>query len=188
MNVVTKAEFLARRDEFLNLIRQGAVFIYPTDTIYGIGCDASNEASVMKIRFLKQRDKKPFSVAVPSKRWISDNCEVTSAAKEWLGKLPGPYTLLLRLKNKVVAPYVIPETDIIGIRIPNCWFSEIISELGLPIVSTSVNLSGRQHMSSLDTLEKSIGENVDFILYEGKKEGKPSTIVKLYSQPEIVER
>ena len=74
------------------------IFIYPTDTIYGLGCDATNEKLVKELREIKNRDDKPLSVIAPSVKWIFDNFDV---GLELLEKyLPGPYTLLL--KKKVV--------------------------------------------------------------------------------------
>ena len=64
--------------DFIEDIKNGAVFIYPTDTIYGLGCDATNLASVKLIRELKYRDKdKPMSVIAPSVEWIREHCEVS---------------------------------------------------------------------------------------------------------------
>ncbi|GAG45638.1 unnamed protein product, partial [marine sediment metagenome] len=65
---------------------RNSVFIYPTDTIYGIGCNALNSKLVKRIRRIKKRDNKPFSVIAPSKKWIYDNCEVD---RKILKKLPG---------------------------------------------------------------------------------------------------
>ena len=70
MQIVTKEEFLGSKAFYLKRISGGAVFIYPTDTIYGIGCDATNDAAVKRIREIKHRSENPFSVAVPSKNWI----------------------------------------------------------------------------------------------------------------------
>jgi len=70
---------------------------------------------------------------------LKKNCEVIEEAKEWLDKLPGPYTLLLKLKNKdAVAKEVMPETDALGVRIPEHWFSGVVRMLNLPVVTTSV--------------------------------------------------
>ena len=74
------------------------VFIYPTDTIYGIGCDATNDKLVEKIREIKQRENKPFSIIAPSVQWILDNFNVNVRLIDKY--LPGPYTLLLEKKQK----------------------------------------------------------------------------------------
>ena len=94
----------------------GSIFIYPTDTIYGIGCDAENKKLVNKIRAIKHRDTKPLSIIAPSIDYILKNCEVD---KKIVSKfLPGPYTLILKKKDKNFLKHV-SETESIGIRIPN---------------------------------------------------------------------
>ncbi|MBI3036673.1 threonylcarbamoyl-AMP synthase [Candidatus Woesearchaeota archaeon] len=190
MEIVTKEEFVAGKVKYLRLISQGAVFMHPTDTIYGIGCDATNEKAVQRIRSIKQRTSMPFSVIVPSKRWVFDNCEVSLEGEKWIDRLPGPYTLIFRLKaSSAVAPAVNLSSSTLGIRIPRHWISELVAELSIPIVSTSANITGEPYMTSIDDLEESISQKVDFIIYEGEKQGKPSTIVKLFEKEvEVVER
>lgn len=177
MNVVTKRKFLLNKKKYLSEIKRGAVFVYPTDTIYGIGCDATNTKSVMKIRRLKKRSKAPFSVAVPSKKWIRKNCVLTKSSEKWLKKLPGPYTLLLKLKNKQAVVNAVTNTTIIGVRMPNNWFAKVVKQLNIPIVSTSANITKNQHMTHLGNLDKSIKDKVDFIVYEGNKKSGPSKLI-----------
>jgi len=160
-----------------------SVFVYPTDTIYGIGCSALNDKLVEKIRKLKQ-SAQPFSVIVPNKEWIYDNCVVTEEAEEWIRKLPGPYTLLLKLKNKKAVAKNVHNYDmngdvVIGIRMPNHWFLSISYTLKMPIVTTSANVTGQNFMTSLDDLDTAIRNGVDYVFYEGPKNGRPSTIVHL---------
>lgn len=183
MEIISKQQFLGNKARYLRKIVSGAVFIYPTDTIYGIGCDATNPAAVARIRKIKHRSSNPFSVAVPSEEWIYDNCIVSREAKQWLQRLPGPYTLLLKLKNKkAVAASVNPNTQILGIRIPKNWFAKVVSELDMPIVSTSANITSKSNMTSMKNLNPDVAKKVDFIIYEGKKEGRPSSIVQLYAK------
>jgi len=173
---ISEDEFLSHREKYLQLIRDGAVFIYPTDTIYGIGCDATNDSAVEKIREIKKRDNKPFSIIAPSIKWIIKNCEVK---KEDLDKLPGPYTYVLKSKDTTVSKKIAPDSNLLGLRIPNSWFSDIVSELNIPIVTTSVNISGKKHMTCLKDLNENIRDSVDFIIYVGEKKGNPSTIIKI---------
>jgi len=164
------------------LIKKGNVFIYPTDTIYGIGCDATNSKAVSRIRRIKKRDNKPFSVVAPSKKWIKDNCYISKDAEKWIRKLPGKYTLILRLKNrKCVVPSVAKNT--LGVRIPKHWISKASKK---PIVTTSVNIAGEPIMTSLKSLNTKIKNSVDFIIYEGVKKGKPSKIVNLTGKKAVI--
>mgnify|MGYP001589609861 CR=1 FL=1 len=180
MEIITKTELQLRFAEIAERIKQGAVFIYPTDTIYGIGCNALDKKAVDKIRELKERQTNPFSIIAPSKDWITTNCVINKEAKEWISKLPGPYTVVLKLKNKnAIAKSVNSGEDTIGVRIPQHWLSAVVYELGIPIVTTSANRSGRSFMTSLDDLDSAIHDGVDFIIYEGEKKGKPSKIVNV---------
>ncbi|MBS3137198.1 threonylcarbamoyl-AMP synthase [Candidatus Woesearchaeota archaeon] len=186
---VSKDEFLKNKSAYLKKIANGAVFIYPTDTIYGIGCDATNKKAVERIKKIKDRFQKPFSVIAPSLDWIKENCEVFGKAKDELKKLPGAYTFIFALKvENCVAEAVNLNSETLGVRLPLHWFTAIVKELDVPFVTTSVNKAGRQFMTSLDNLDESIKEKVDFIIYEGKKDAKPSTVINLIDGEAVVER
>jgi len=91
MQVITKKEFLDNKEGHIKKIKAGSIFIYPTDTLYGIGCDAGNESIVKKIREVKQTDQ-PFSVIAPSKDWIKQNLEYLPGFDQWLdlgGRIDG---------------------------------------------------------------------------------------------------
>jgi L-threonylcarbamoyladenylate synthase len=157
-----------------------SVFVYPTDTIYGIGCNANDEKLVAKVRKIKNSTQ-PFSVIVPSKEWIYKNCVVSSEAEEWIRKLPGPYTLILKLKNpKALAKNVYNNSDMtVGVRMPNHWFLGVAYDMNTPIVTTSANVSGQNFMTSLEDLDIKIRTNMDYVFYDGPKRGVPSTIIHL---------
>ncbi len=190
MEVATKEAFLLKKVRHIRLISQGAVFIHPTDTIYGIGCDATNEEAVERVREAKQRPLMPFSVIAPSKKWIYENCDVSLEGEKWLDRLPGPYTLIFRLKNKsAVAAAVNLKGETIGVRMPKHWITGLVAELGFPVVSTSANITGQPYMTAIESLNGSVRMRVDFAIYEGEKEGRPSAIVKLFEKnAEVVER
>jgi len=180
MLILSKEEFNLKKEEFLEKIRQGAVFIYPTDTIYGLGANALNHDAVKKIRQAKDRDTKPFSVIAPSKEWLKENCEVDKKEAEWLNKLPGPYTLILKLKNQeAVDKNVNSGLNTLGIRIPDYWTSDIAKELNLPIITTSANITQKEFMTSADDLDVNVKNKVDFMINEGEIKGKPSTLIDL---------
>jgi len=189
MKILSKEEFEKEKDAIrINLKENSPIFIYPTDTIYGIGCNATSKEAVKKIREAKQRKENPFSVIAPSKEWIDENCIVNENAKDWVKRLPGPYTLVLKTKNQCVAENVAPGKDTLGIRIPDNWFSNFVSEINIPIVTTSVNKSGNDPMTSLEDLDSEIKDKVDFIVYEGEKNGKPSRIIDLTDDVKVIER
>ena len=189
MRVLIKEEFLQEKDSIRNRLKEeNLVLVYPTDTIYGIGCNALSKEAVQRIRKIKKRESSPFSVIAPSKEWIVKNCSLNENAKEWLKKLPGPYTLVLKTKEECVAKNVAPGLKTLGIRIPDHWFSDFAKEMNIPIISTSANVSGNDFMTSLEDLDEDIKGKVDFIVYEGVKEGKPSRIIDLTGRIKVIER
>jgi len=190
MRVLNKDEYRVNKLKIQQEIEQGAIFIHPTDTIYGIGCDATNSEAVTKIRQAKQRKTQPFSIIAPSSKWVRENCEITPEIEKWIEKLPGPYTIIVKLKNSSsIAKEVIPNKKTLGIRRPDHWISELATEMNKPIVTTSANIVGHGFMTNLDNLNPSIKGKTSFILYEGEKKGKPSSIIDLtLGEGEIIER
>jgi L-threonylcarbamoyladenylate synthase len=183
MQVITKAEVRLRREEIRDKILNGDVFIYPTDTIYGLGCDATNPKAVKKIRDIKERQETPFSIIAPSIEWIKENCEITKDAEKWLKELPGPITLILKLKNKeCIAKEVNPGLDSLGVRIPDHWITSFISMIETPIVTTSVNRTDKPFMVDIEELDRQIKMHIPFAIYEGPKQGRPSKIIHLESE------
>src|SRR3989338_1103546 len=173
MRVLNFEELSLERQSITDSIVNGAVFIHPTDTIYGIGCNAELSKAVKKIRSLKGRSANPFSVIAPSFDWIKENCIVAKESEEWLEKLPGPYTLIFKLKNaNCVAKEVNPGIRTLGVRIPKHWIRNIAAEAEVPIVTTSVNRASEDYMTSLEELDPAIKGGIEFMLYEGRKDGK----------------
>lgn len=187
--ILNERELLDRKDFFINEIKKGRIFVYPTDTIYGIGCNAMNADSVNKIREIKKRDEKPFSVIVWND-WIFQNCVVGENAKKWIEKLPGQYTLILGLiERSGLCREVNNGGESIGIRIPKHWFSEIVEESKVPFITTSVNLSGERFIEDIREIPIEIAREVDYIIDGGFLSGKPSTIVFLDRNSEkVIER
>ena len=180
MEILSREEFTLEKARLGRKILMGALFIHPTDTIYGIGCDATNPEAVRTVRDVKQREDTPFSVIAPSKEWIRENCELLPNAENWIEKLPGPYTLILPLKKmEGVAQEVNAGRSTLGVRIPDHWFSGVVEELGIPVVTTSANIHGHEFMTSLDDLSPLIAAKMSFAIFEGEKRGRPSKIVDL---------
>ncbi|MBW2978312.1 threonylcarbamoyl-AMP synthase [Candidatus Woesearchaeota archaeon] len=179
MQIYTAAEAKLKKAEIQSRIARGQIFIHPTDTIYGLGCSAKLSKAVKKIREIKQRPDTPFSIMVPSVEWIKENCVISKEAEKYLKQLPGPITLILKTKNHPVAKEVAPGKDSVGVRIPDHWFHKIVEDLGVPIITTSVNVTGKIFMTSLENLDNEIRKKVDFAIDEGEKKGRPSKIIHL---------
>lgn len=179
MELVNKEEFAGKREEIIAAIRAGKILIYPTDTIYGIGCDATNPSAVRKVREIKKRpEHNPMSVIAPSTNWILENCMVEDGRV--LEQLPGPFTIIFPLKNKqAVAQEVNLRDDSLGVRIPAHWFTEVVQEVGVPFVTTSVNFAGEKYMQRLSDVPEEILNAVDYVIYEGEKKNVPSTKINL---------
>ena len=186
MVLISKTELDEKQDFYINEIAEGKIIIYPTDTIYGIGCDATNNEAVKKVREIKQRKDMPFTIIPPSLEWIKENCELNSNAKEIIKKYPGA-THVMRLKNKkAIAEQVNLGLDTIGIRVPQHWFTKTLQKTNKPIVTTSVNKTGQPYMTSVNDLDEDIWP--DYIFYEGEKKGKPSKIFDVTGKKVDVKR
>ena len=180
MKVYSKEEFFVNKKDLFKKISGDATFIHPTDTIYGLGCNAANEEAVKDLRKIKQQFDRAFSVIAPSKEWILENCEVPEEHRAQLDKLPGPFTFILNLRRpNVVANSTNLGRDNLGVRIPNHWFSEVATELNLPIVTSSANIVGKAPFTHMEDLDSSISKSISFAVYEGPKKGQPSTIIDL---------
>ncbi len=156
-----------------NAVLSGKIFIYPTDTIYGLGCDATIKEAAEKIREIKKRDNRPFSIIAPSFKWIEENCIVDVELKKYL---PGSYTIIMKKKNPPFLPWV-SDTDSIGIRIPDNDFCKQIQKTGVPFITTSVNLAGEPFATKIIDIKEEIKNKVDFIIDIGELNGRPSTLI-----------
>lgn len=155
-------------------ILHGKVLIYPTDTLYGLGCNALNKDSVQKVREIKGRDEKPFSVIAPSFDWIIDNFIYDYDIRKYL---PGPFTLLLKKKDPDFLKHI-SLNDRIGVRIPNNPFTKLIEKAAVPFVTTSVNKSGEKPIIFLNEIPSEIINQVDSIIEsEVPVSGIPSTLI-----------
>lgn len=182
MQILTKEEVMKRKEELIEKILNGAIFIYPTDTIYGIGCNAVLDEPVKRIREWKGR-KKSFSIISPSKEWIKKNCETKDGL---LDKLPGPYTIVYPIKKPAISEFVSEKT--LGVRMPEHWISEFIKEIGLPIVTTSVNKSGEMPLFSLENIQPEVKAFVEFAIDEGTLKAKASKVIDATSGETLRDR
>ena len=179
MKIINKQDFFFNLNFYKSEILNGKIFIYPTDTIYGLGCILSNQNSIQKIFLMKKRDKnKPLSIIIPNKNWIYRNCNFFEIHKKYIAKLPGKYTLILNLNKEYLKKH--PNSlNSIGVRIPDNWFSKIITELNIEFITTSVNLSNEPNLTNISDLNIDNFKYVDYFIDEGVLNNESSSIIDL---------
>ena len=163
----------------VGILQSDGVIIYPTDTIYGIGCRLGSAAAIRRVYKIKgRREYKPLSfICADIGQVVSDT--IYRLAKQLL---PGPYTLILPATPN--CPKVIQSSHrAVGIRIPNHPVTNaLVQVLGEPLITTSANISGSAPMSDPTQLEKQFGQLVDYILDVGIITGESSTILDCTGQ------
>ncbi len=171
-------------------LKDGSIIVYPTDTIWGIGCDATNNKAVRRIYQLKKRiGHKTFIVLLSDKEQISDYVDdVPEIAWDLLDSYEKPLTIIYN-NAKNLAKNLISEDKTIAIRITRDEFSKrLIEEFGKPIVSTSANFSGDFNPLTYNMIAKGILEGVDHVVDLHRKsmnEVKPSTIIRFHENGEF---
>lgn len=166
------------------VLKNGGVILYPTDTIWGIGCDATNEAAVKRIYEIKQRsDSKSMLVLMDNparlQQYVAD---VPDIAWDLIELADKPLTIIYN-EAKNLAPNLVAEDGSIGIRITDELFSrELCRQFRKPIVSTSANVSGEPSPAFFKEISDEIKNSVDYVVAFRQKENKkaiPSSIIKL---------
>ncbi len=166
------------------VLRRGGVILYPTDTVWGIGCDATCDQAVARVYALKQStDKHAMTVLVGSVNDVGRYVKrVPEVAWQLFEVADSPLTLILP-GGAGVAPGLIPESGTIGIRVPQHEFcSLLLRRLGRPLVSTSANISGQATPLTFGEIAAEIRAGVDMIVdrrFEGKPTRRPSSIISV---------
>ena len=170
-------------DKAVTLLKNGEVIIYPTDTLYGFGVDATNSKAIEKINSLKNR-KDPLSIIVSSLSEIETYGKLDKYSKQICKKIfPGPFTILIESINSNLSPLVNESSQYTGIRIPNHSFSiELVKQLGKPIITTSVNKKGSPSLKKISDMQK-IFPNIDIFQAKINLSSKGSTIINLAHNP-----
>jgi len=173
----------------LEVLKAGEIIVYPTDTLYGFGVDASNDSAIKKLNKLKNRSL-PLSIMISKIDDIAKYGYISDSANKQISKiLPGPYTILLKSKNnKKISSLVQAGSKLIGMRFVNIDFcNKLIDELGSPIITTSINKHGMESMSNIDEIINAFPSIKTF--YDKKNLiSKGSTIIDFSTMPEKVIR
>lgn len=168
----------------LQVLEEGGTLLYPTDTIWGIGCDATNTKAVEKIYKIKSRSEaKSLIILLDSIEKLSKYIEkVPDITSDLLASLTNPVTIIYSNARKL-APNVIASDGTIAIRVVKDDFChELISRYGKPIVSTSANISGFEAPSVFSQIDDQIKKAVDFVVSYKQdyfSRTKPSTLIRL---------
>ena len=164
------------------LVKKGGVIIFPTDTVYGVGCDPMNEAAVEKVKQAKGRESKPFPILVDSLEKALELGEFEEKSLELAYRLwPGPLTIVVKASEKARKSPAIFGSEMIGLRIPaSIQAIELIKRSGGALVGTSANLSGNPPPKSIDELEDLLIQSADLVIDGGRcLLGEPSTVIKV---------
>jgi L-threonylcarbamoyladenylate synthase len=169
----------------IEILKQGGIILYPTDTVWGIGCDASNAEAVSKIYKLKKRiETKAMICLVADDRMLTKYIKrIPDAAQSIFDVAENPITIIYDDAQNL-APNLIAADKTIAIRIPDDEFCfQICRKLNGAIVSTSANISGAPTPKSFKEIPQEIIKGVDYVvnLHHEKKTTKPSSIIKLGS-------
>ncbi len=167
-------------------LKEGKVILYPTDTIWGIGADATNSKAVQRIYKIKKRDtEKSMIILLDTVDKLKDYVvEVPDIAYELIEKTRVPLTIVYP-KAKNLAKNLVAADGSIAIRVVNGEYcSEVIKQFGKPIVSTSANLSGEPSPVTFENISKTVVEKVDYVVdlfHSRLKTLKASTVIKMGS-------
>jgi len=163
-----------------DIIENGGVVIYPTDTVYAYGCDISDKKAMERIYRIKKIDrKKPLSFIFSDISSMNEYVRSVSdvAFKIMKKAVPGPYTFIFKA-SKLVPKIAITHQKTIGVRIPdNNIALDLVRSLGRPILSASVNTTSGEYVIEPSSLEKVFINEVDLIIDAGMKMSEPSTVV-----------
>ena len=149
----------------LKTLRDGGVIVYPTDTIWGIGCDATNEEAIAKVNAIKNRSDKPLIVLAGDIPMVKEYVQSIHPRIETLLSLhERPLTIIYKSAG-ILPARLSGSTNTIGIRIPvDAFCLDLIEKLGKPIVSTSANLAGSPFPTSYSEIDPAILEQVDYVV------------------------
>lgn len=178
LNKITQTEI----DLIVDYLKREKVIAYPTDTVYGLGCDARNAKAIKKINRIKSENaKNPRLVLISDFKMLKQYCLVNLEQRKYLEKIwPGPTTVIL--KSRLNLPTELTGgLNSLAVRLPKSEFLvKIISEAGFPVVSTSLNKKGEKLLTNAQNLEKSFKYLPGLVIDAGEcKNTKPSRLVDI---------
>jgi tRNA threonylcarbamoyl adenosine modification protein (Sua5/YciO/YrdC/YwlC family) len=168
----------------VEILRNGGIIIYPTDTVYGMGCDLFNKRGIERIYEIQRRDRKqPLSFVCADLKDISRYARVSDDAYKIMKRLlPGPYTFILDA-SRAVPKIILPKRQTVGIRVPdNRICQALVAEMGSPVISTSIKNGEGELLSDPRIIEEIFGKRVDMIIDGGIIAATPSSVISLLDE------
>ncbi len=178
--------------EVANVIKQGGIVIFPTETVYGIGTNGLDEVAIEKLYKIKERPlNKPISLLVSDFEMIKKVTKGISDIEYKIMKkfFPGPLTIILK-KRDIVPDILTNGGDTVGIRMPDSEITrKLIEYVGLPIATTSANISGEKSGTNIEDIMKDFEGKVEYFINNGEsKLGIGSTVVKVVENDTVILR
>jgi tRNA threonylcarbamoyl adenosine modification protein (Sua5/YciO/YrdC/YwlC family) len=173
-----------------DVLRDGGLIVYPTDSVYGLGCDLFNKGAIEKIYQRKGSDKrKLLSFICPDLKGIAEYAYISNPAyKVMRHLLPGPYTFILNA-SKQVPKILLEKRKTVGIRVPdNAICQALLSEFGHPIINTSACLGDQSYLSDPEEIVETFERLADLFLDAGNGGLDPSTIIDFTGEEPLVIR
>ena len=173
----------------LKTLKQGGLILYPTDTVWGLGCDATNFAAVEKLFKLKNRDDQKTMICLVNDFKMLNYYveEIPEAAYSILDYATKPTTLIYDKPLRVTENLIAPDNTLAIRMVKEGFCADLLKRFKKPIVSTSANISGKPTPKSFQEIEDYILKGVDYVvnLERSKKASKPSSIIKLSNNGEV---
>jgi len=169
-------------DLIVDYLKRGKVIVYPTDTVYGLGCDARNVNAIKRINKIKgKKGNKPLLILISDFKMLKKYCFASPPQTDYLKKIwPGPVTVILK-RRPILPKELTGGLNSLAARLPeNDFLIKIIDKVGWPIVSTSLNKKGEKPLTNMLNLEKHFKHLPDLVIDAGEcKRTKPSRLMDI---------
>ncbi|MFT4244524.1 MAG: L-threonylcarbamoyladenylate synthase [Candidatus Woesearchaeota archaeon] len=183
VTILFKEDINKNKELIEQIILNGGIIIYPTDTLYGIGGRADRDDVVKRIYELKRRDEnKPLSMIIPDFNFINKYFIINDYTEKIIKKyLPGKFTILLsphKSNSQIpISNKILSSTQKIGIRICEHYIQDIVFSLKVPLISTSANLSGNESVSKFEDIEIDLLKKVELVIVDDSLVGGTGSTV-----------
>lgn len=176
-----KLKFTSDIEEGTRILKSGGIIIFPTDTVWGVGCVFDNPMSIQKLYKIKKRGKgKPTSLLIPDTSWVG---KLSVSSNKGLHDLterfwPGALTIVVRAREGLVPKEILGGDGTVGLRLPNHHnLLKLLSLVGRPILGPSANFAGEKPPVKLQDIDPKFVSMADLVFVAKEGKGVPSTVV-----------